>query len=48
MSMTIQNATTTATAKKFSLGNGLAKATGYVGLPEIAYDSHKIRQVRDR
>lgn len=46
MSMTIQNATTTATAKKFSLGNGLAKATGYVGLAAIAYDAHKLGQVR--
>lgn len=44
MSMTIQNATTT--AKKFNLGNGLAKATGYVGLAAIAYDAHKLGQVR--
>lgn len=47
MSMTIQNATTTATnARKFNLAGGLAKATGCVGLAAIAYDAHKLGQVR--
>lgn len=47
MSMAIQTPTVaTANAKKFNLGNAVAKTTGYVGLAAVVYDAHKLGKVR--
>lgn len=45
--MAIQTPTVaTANAKKFNLGNAVAKTTGYVGLAAVVYDAHKLGKVR--
>lgn len=38
--------TTVQSARKFSVGSALAKTAGYVGLAAIAYDAHKLGQIR--